>query len=54
MTTREPDDSMVEVAIAAVKPVIARERREAGLEVADEDVTETETTDDDPSGEWLT
>jgi uncharacterized protein YqhQ len=32
MTTREPDDEMVEVAIAAVMPIIARERREQGLE----------------------
>jgi uncharacterized protein YqhQ len=30
MTTREPDDEMIEVAVAAVMPVIARERREAG------------------------
>ena len=30
MTTREPDDSMVEVAVAAVMPVIERERREEG------------------------
>ncbi len=29
MTTSEPDESMVEVAIAAVKPIIARERAEA-------------------------
>lgn len=32
MTTREPDDEMIEVAIAAVMPIIARERREQGLE----------------------
>jgi len=31
MTTREPDDEMVEVAIAAVQPVIAREEREAAI-----------------------
>jgi uncharacterized protein YqhQ len=30
MTTRPPDDSMIEVAAAAVTPVIARERAEAG------------------------
>ncbi len=29
MTTSEPDDSMVEIAIAAVKPIIAREQAEA-------------------------
>ncbi len=28
MTTREPDDAMIEVAVAAVMPVIERERRE--------------------------
>ncbi len=28
MTTREPDDDMVEIAVAAVTPVIERERRE--------------------------
>jgi len=34
MTTREPDDDMVEIAVAAVTPVIERERREesAGAE----------------------
>jgi uncharacterized protein YqhQ len=31
MTTREPDDEMVEVAVAAVLPVIAREKREEAL-----------------------
>lgn len=30
MTTREPDDQMIEVAVAAVLPVIAREDREEG------------------------
>lgn len=30
MTTRPPDDSMIEVAVAAVTPVIERERAEAG------------------------
>jgi 3-hydroxy-3-methylglutaryl CoA synthase len=30
MTTAEPDDDMVEVAVAAVRPVIAREDREEG------------------------
>jgi len=30
MTTREPDDSMVEVAVAAMMPIIEREDREAG------------------------
>jgi uncharacterized protein YqhQ len=30
MTTREPDDSMIEVAVAAMQPIIAREEREAG------------------------
>ena len=29
MTTRQPDDSMIEVAVAAMQPVIAREQREA-------------------------
>ena len=29
MTTSEPDDSMVEMAVAAVKPIIAREEAEA-------------------------
>jgi uncharacterized protein YqhQ len=29
MTTSEPDDSMVEIAVAAVKPIIAREEAEA-------------------------
>jgi len=28
MTTRQPDDSMIEVAVAAMKPIIAREERE--------------------------
>ena len=28
MTTREPDDSMIEVAVAAMRPIIAREDRE--------------------------
>lgn len=31
MTTREPGDEMIEVAVAAVLPVIARENREAAL-----------------------
>jgi uncharacterized protein YqhQ len=31
MTTREPDDGMIEVAVAAMKPIIAREDREAAL-----------------------
>ena len=31
MTTRQPDDSMIEVAVAAMQPVIAREQREAGV-----------------------
>ena len=39
MTTREPDDSMIEVAVAATLPIIAREQREerlaAGLSVDD-------------------
>lgn len=30
LTTREPDDGMVEVAVAAMEPVIARELRESG------------------------
>ncbi|TLM98627.1 MAG: DUF1385 domain-containing protein [Actinobacteria bacterium] len=34
MTTREPDDSMIEVAVAAVTPVIDRERRESGVDTA--------------------
>jgi len=34
MTTRPPDDSMIEVAVAAMKPVIAREEREARGESA--------------------
>lgn len=29
MTTRQPDDSMVEIAVAAVQPIIAREEQEA-------------------------
>lgn len=33
MTTREPDDEMIEVAVAAVKPVIAREEREEAVAV---------------------
>ncbi len=40
MTTREPDDDMVEVAIAAMTPIIAREeleeRRAKGEDVAEE------------------
>lgn len=35
MTTREPDDSMVEVAVAAMSLVVAREEREAGGPVAE-------------------
>lgn len=31
MTTREPDDSMIEVAVAATLPIIAREDREARI-----------------------
>ena len=31
MTTREPDDSMIEVAVAAMRPIIAREDREERL-----------------------
>jgi uncharacterized protein YqhQ len=31
MTTRQPDDGMIEVAVAAMQPVIAREQREAGV-----------------------
>jgi len=31
MTTAEPDDSMVEVAVAAMSPIIAREDREAAI-----------------------
>ncbi len=31
MTTNEPDDSMIEVAVAAMKPIIAREQREAAI-----------------------
>lgn len=30
MTTREPDDSMIEIAVAAMQPIIARENTEAG------------------------
>ena len=30
MTTREPDDGMIEVAVAAMQPIIAREKREEG------------------------
>jgi uncharacterized protein YqhQ len=41
MTTREPDDDMVEVAVAAMQPIIAREeleeRRSKGEHVAEED-----------------
>jgi uncharacterized protein YqhQ len=32
MTTREPDDEMLEVAVAAMQPIIAREQREDGVE----------------------
>jgi uncharacterized protein YqhQ len=38
MTTRPPDDSMIEVAVAAVTPVIERER--AAADVPDEEVEE--------------
>jgi uncharacterized protein YqhQ len=40
MTTQEPEDEMVEVAVAAVLPVIAREKREEGGGVATELVAE--------------
>ncbi|MDY0088478.1 MAG: DUF1385 domain-containing protein [Coriobacteriia bacterium] len=30
MTTREPDESMIEIAVAAMQPIIAREQRESG------------------------
>jgi len=43
MTTREPDDGMVEVAVAAMQPIIAREDREARI-AAGEDI-DLETTD---------
>ncbi|TLM98496.1 MAG: DUF1385 domain-containing protein [Actinobacteria bacterium] len=36
MTTREPDDSMIEVAVAAVAPVVAREDLEEGRVAAGE------------------
>ncbi len=31
MTTREPDESMIEVAVAAMKPVVSREKREEAV-----------------------
>ena len=33
MTTREPDDDMVEVAVAAMRPIIEREERREGAAV---------------------
>ncbi len=36
MTTREPDDGMVEVAVAAMQPIIAREDREARIAAGEE------------------
>jgi uncharacterized protein YqhQ len=35
MTTAEPDDSMVEVAVAAMQPIIAREDREKRIEAGE-------------------
>ncbi|MDP2183506.1 MAG: DUF1385 domain-containing protein [Actinomycetota bacterium] len=49
MTTREPTDDMVEVAIAAVKPVIAREQREAGIIPAEEIAQADDSPNDGPS-----
>jgi uncharacterized protein YqhQ len=48
MTTREPDDSMVEVAVMAVRPVI--EREEVGEALADGDWTPPEFRDVEPEG----
>ena len=36
MTTREPDDGMVEVAVAAMQPIIAREERESRIAAGEE------------------
>jgi uncharacterized protein YqhQ len=41
MTTSEPEDDMVEIAVAAVRPVIAREDREEGRVPAQEPASET-------------
>lgn len=40
MTTRPPDDSMVEVAVASVQMVIDRENREAGIVVEEPEVAD--------------
>jgi uncharacterized protein YqhQ len=45
MTTREPDDSMVEIAVAAMKPIIAREDLEA-RKASGEVVSEAESSDE--------
>jgi len=48
MTTREPDDSMIEIAVAAMQPIIAREDREFAL-ARGESVPDVDTahSDDD-------
>ncbi|HET6351498.1 MAG TPA: DUF1385 domain-containing protein [Coriobacteriia bacterium] len=48
MTTGEPDDSMVEVAVAAVTPVIERERREESGEMAAEEAPAEDALADSP------
>ena len=47
MTTREPDDSMVEVAVAAMKPIIAREERRSDAAASDDGAVGA--GDDEPS-----
>lgn len=46
MTTREPDDGMIEIAVAAMQPIIAREDRESararGESVSDEDAPQSD------------
>jgi uncharacterized protein YqhQ len=50
MTTREPDDSMIEVAVAAMNPIIAREDLEA-RKARGEDVSEPAPVAGVPSAE---